>query len=202
MGESRITGTSGRAIPVRGDDIDTDRIIPARFLRCVSFDGLGEHAFEDDRKNFSDGKHPFDRAEFQGASILVVNGNFGCGSSREHAPWALLDQGITCVIAPSFADIFHNNCYKNGLLPITLPAETCETLAAQAGGAAPAVLNAANEIAVAAFLDRKIPFSRIALLVEDVLNQGDLPSPPQTLEDVLRVDEDARALAMRMLEPA
>ncbi|HCS18837.1 MAG TPA: 1-deoxy-D-xylulose-5-phosphate reductoisomerase, partial [Erythrobacter sp.] len=74
--------------------------------------------------------------------------------------------------------------------------------AAQVGGAAPAVLNAANEIAVAAFLDRKIPFSRIALLVEDVLNQGDLPSPPQTLEDVLRVDEDARTLAMRMLEPA
>ena len=82
------------------------------------------------------------------------------------------------------------------------PATRLAREAAQAGGAAPAVLNAANEIAVAAFLDRKIPFSRIALLVEDVLNQGDLPSPPQTLEDVLRVDEDARALAMRMLEPA
>jgi len=85
---------------------------------------------------------------------------------------------------------------------VRFPATRLAREAAQAGGAAPAVLNAANEIAVAAFLDRKIPFSRIALLVEDVLNQGDLPSPPQTLEDVLRVDEDARTLAMRMLEPA
>ena len=73
--------------------------------------------------------------QYQGAGILVAGENFGCGSSREHAPWALLDQGITCVIAPSFADIFHNNCFKNGILPIQLPYEVCAALAEQAGGA-------------------------------------------------------------------
>ena len=130
MGESRITGTSGRAIPVRGDDIDTDRIIPARFLRCVSFDGLGEHAFEDDRKNFSDGKHPFDRAEFQGASILVVNGNFGCGSSREHAPQSLMRWGIKGFIGVSFAEIFFGNCVANGLPCFTLDAAEVEEIQA------------------------------------------------------------------------
>lgn len=130
MGESRITGTSGRAIPVRGDDIDTDRIIPARFLRCVSFDGLGEHAFEDDRKNFSDGKHPFDRAEFQGASILVVNDNFGCGSSREHAPQSLMRWGIKGFIGVSFAEIFFGNCVANGLPCFTLEAAEVEAIQA------------------------------------------------------------------------
>ena len=130
MGESRITGTSGRAIPVRGDDIDTDRIIPARFLRCVSFDGLGEHAFEDDRKNFSDGKHPFDRAEFQGASILVVNDNFGCGSSREHAPQSLMRWGIKGFIGVSFAEIFFGNCVANGLPCFTLDAAEVEEIQA------------------------------------------------------------------------
>ena len=130
MGESRITGTSGRAIPVRGDDIDTDRIIPARFLRCVSFDGLGEHAFEDDRKNFSDGKHPFDRAEFQGASILVVNDNFGCGSSREHAPQSLMRWGIKGFIGVSFAEIFFGNCVANGLPCFTLEAAEVEEIQA------------------------------------------------------------------------
>ena len=109
----------GRALVIRGEDIDTDRIIPARFLKCVSFDALGDQVFADDRQELK-GEHPFDQERFQGASILVVNGNFGCGSSREHAPWALLDFGFRCIIGPSFADIFFNNCRKNGILLVVL----------------------------------------------------------------------------------
>ena len=120
---------AGRAIPIRGDEIDTDRIIPARYLRTVTFDDLGTHVFEDDRAG---GDHPFDDTNYKGASILVANANFGCGSSREHAPWALSDFGIRCVIAPSFADIFYNNCFQNGLLPVTLDEAAVAHITAQA----------------------------------------------------------------------
>ena len=117
-----IVRVSGRGLVLRGDDIDTDRIIPARFLKCVSFDALGEQVFADDRMELA-GKHPFDQEAHQGASILVVNDNFGCGSSREHAVWALADYGFRSVIAESYSDIFYNNCFKNGVLPITLDSE-------------------------------------------------------------------------------
>ena len=97
-----ITKIEGRALVLRGDDIDTDRIIPARFLKCVSFEALGAQAFADDRKEL-EGRHPFDLPAHQGASILVVNDNFGCGSSREHAPQALMRWGIRALIGVSFA---------------------------------------------------------------------------------------------------
>ena len=109
----QITEVTGSGIPLLIDDIDTDRIIPARFLRCVTFDGLGEHAFEDDRQQ--DRSHPFDDPRYKGSSVLIGGRNFGCGSSREHAPQALMRWGIKAVIAESFAEIFFGNCTTLGV---------------------------------------------------------------------------------------
>lgn len=121
---------SGRCIPVRGNDIDTDRIIPARYMKVVSFSGLGEFAFYDERFT-GDGNlksHSFNNEEFKGASVLIVNKNFGCGSSREHAPQALNRSGITVVIGESFAEIFEGNCGSMGIPVLTASNEVIETL--------------------------------------------------------------------------
>ena len=117
----------GKPLALFGDDIDTDRIIPARFLKCVSFDYLGQSVFADDRNNLN-GNHPFDLEKNQGASILVVNSNFGCGSSREHAPQALLRWGIRAIIGESFAEIFYGNCIAIGIPCFTLSKELIKNI--------------------------------------------------------------------------
>ena len=163
MNDKIVEKISGTAVPLRGDDIDTDRIIPARYLRCVTFDGLGEHAFEDDRKQDPD--HPFNQERFDGAAILIVGHNFGCGSSREHAPQSLNKWGIKGVIGQSFAEIFFGNCNAMGMPCMTVDADTCETLFGAAEADPPPHFEIDVSGGTIRFGDRSV--------------QGDMPSGPR-----------------------
>ncbi len=137
-----FTTLRGVAAPLKSSgallaNVDTDMIIPKQFLKTVTREGLKVGLFHEMKTNEDGTPNPdfvLNKPAYENASVMIAGDNFGCGSSREHAPWAILDQGIKCVIAPSFADIFFNNCFKNGILPIALPQDVCDELAKQAGG--------------------------------------------------------------------
>ena len=139
-----FTRLTGIAAPLPMANVDTDKIIPSRFLKTIARTGLGRNLFDGLRYEADGSEKPgfvLNREPYRHAEILVTHENFGCGSSREHAPWALLDFGIRCVIAPDFADIFYNNCFKNGILPVRLPREVCDALMADAAMGANARLS-------------------------------------------------------------
>lgn len=148
-----FTELTGIAAPLPLANVDTDKIIPARFLKTIKRTGLGVHLFDTLRFDADGAERPefvLNQPAYRHAEILIAHENFGCGSSREHAPWALLDFGIRCVIAPGFADIFHGNCFKNGILPISLPREVCDLLMEDAamGGNARLSVDLARQVVV------------------------------------------------------
>ncbi|GEO82110.1 3-isopropylmalate dehydratase small subunit [Pararhodospirillum oryzae] len=147
----KFTVLTGVAAPLPLINVDTDMIIPKQFLKTIKRTGLGKNLFDEMRYTADGAENPdfvLNKAAWRGATILVAGANFGCGSSREHAPWALLDFGIRCIIAPSFADIFFNNCFKNGILPIVLPQEEVDKLMddAERGANATVTVDLENQI--------------------------------------------------------
>ena len=158
-----FTTLTGVAAPLPLANVDTDKIIPARFLKTIKRTGLGVHLFDTLRYDAQGEERPgfvLNEAQYRNAEVLIAHENFGCGSSREHAPWALLDFGIRCVIAPSFADIFHTNCFKNGILPIALPRAVCDQLMedAKLGGNARLTVDLARQVVIRPN-GEEIPFS-------------------------------------------
>jgi 3-isopropylmalate/(R)-2-methylmalate dehydratase small subunit len=148
-----FTTLTGIAAPLPLANVDTDKIIPSRFLKTIKRTGLGVHLLDVLRYDAEGREQPdfvLNREPYRHAEILIAHENFGCGSSREHAPWALLDFGIRCVIAPDFADIFYNNCFKNGVLPIRLPRTVCDALMQDAamGGNARLTVDLARQVVV------------------------------------------------------
>ncbi len=149
----KFTTLTAIAAPLPLANVDTDKIIPARFLKTIRRSGLGVHLFDTLRYDENGAERPdfvLNQAPYRQAQILIAHENFGCGSSREHAPWALLDFGIRAVIAPDFADIFYNNCFKNGILPIRLPRAVCDALMedARQGDNARLTIDLAREVVV------------------------------------------------------
>jgi 3-isopropylmalate/(R)-2-methylmalate dehydratase small subunit len=201
----KLTTLTAVAAPLPLANVDTDKIIPARFLKTIRRTGLGVHLFDTLRYDASGAERPdfvLNRPPYRNAQILIAFENFGCGSSREHAPWALLDFGIRCVIAPDFADIFHNNCFKNGILPIRLPRPVCEALMADAqmGGNARLTVDLARQVVVRPN-GEEIPFEidpfRRHLLLEGLDDIG------QTLQHAPAIDAyEARERAERSWMPA
>ena len=159
-----VREVSGRAIPFGRKNIDTDVIIPARWLKTISREGLGRGAFETVR---ADPDNIFDSAEFKGSPILIAGDNFGCGSSREHAAWALLDLGIKAVIAPSFSDIFSGNAFKNGILTVVLPQDQVDRLL-EVATTDPVHIDLEHQTVTTSFQDRYTfeidPFRKACLL--------------------------------------
>ncbi len=167
-----FTKLSATAAPLPIINVDTDMIIPKQFLRTILRTGLGKHAFDEMRYNADGTENPdfvLNKPVYRNAQILIALDNFGCGSSREHAPWALADFGIRAVIAPSFADIFHNNCFKNGMLPVVLPKDQIDQLMARAAEhpESPVTVDLENNVVIAGNLSFPFaidPFRRHCLL--------------------------------------
>lgn len=161
----KVSTISGSAIPWGQKNVDTDVIIPARWLKTVSREGLGKGAFESVR---ADADNVIDAGLAAGATILIAGDNFGCGSSREHAAWAILDLGIKAVIAPSFSDIFSGNAFKNGLLTVVLPQEVIDRLLTVAGEGQPVTIDLENQVVTTPFQDRFSfaidPFRKMCLM--------------------------------------
>ncbi len=158
-----FTTLTAVAAPMAMANVDTDKIIPARFLKTIKRTGLGVHLFDTLRYDAEGHERPdfvLNTEPYRQAEVLIAYDNFGCGSSREHAPWALLDFGIRCVIAPSFADIFHTNCFKNGILPIRLSREICDKLMedAKLGGNARLTVDLARQVVIRPS-GEEVPFS-------------------------------------------
>ncbi len=187
----KFTTTTGVAAALPLANIDTDKVIPARFLKTIKRTGLGVHLFDTLRYD-SEGKERPDfvlnQEPYRKAEILIAFENFGCGSSREHAPWALLDFGIRCIIAPDFADIFHTNCFKNGILPIRLPRHICEPLMedSRMGGNARITVDLARQVVVRPN-GEEIPFE-IDPFRKHLLLNG-LDDIGQTLQHATEIDQ-------------
>ncbi|NOG70390.1 3-isopropylmalate dehydratase small subunit [Roseicella sp. DB1501] len=201
-----FTTLTGIAAPLPKANVDTDQIIPARFLKSISRSGFGKNLFANFRYREDGSENPdfvLNQEPYRKAEILIAFENFGCGSSREHAPWALLDFGIRCVIAPDFADIFHNNSFKNGVLPVKLPREVCEQLMedARMGGNARLTVDLEREVVVRPN-GEEIPF-KIDPLRRHLLLNG-LDDIGQTMQHAPAIDafEAKRAAAQPWLAGA
>jgi 3-isopropylmalate/(R)-2-methylmalate dehydratase small subunit len=185
-----FTTLTGIAAPLPQANVDTDKIIPARFLKTIARTGLGKSLFANIRYREDGSENPdfiLNQEPYRRAEILIAFENFGCGSSREHAPWALLDFGIRCVIAPDFGDIFHNNSFKNGILPIKLPREICEKLMedARLGANARLTVDLARQVVVRPN-GEEIPFEVDAFRKHLLLNG--LDDIGQTLQHAPAID--------------
>ncbi|CAA9250298.1 MAG: 3-isopropylmalate dehydratase small subunit [uncultured Acetobacteraceae bacterium] len=185
-----FTTLTGVAAPLPMANVDTDKIIPARFLKSINRTGFGKNLFHSMRFREDGSENPdfvLNQPAYRNAEVLIAFENFGCGSSREHAPWALLDFGIRCVIAPDFADIFHNNCFKNGILPVRLPREVCEALMddARLGGNARLTVDLERQVVVRPS-GEEIPFEVDPLRKHLLLNG--LDDIGQTLQHAGAID--------------
>jgi len=185
-----FTTLTGIAAPLPRANVDTDQIIPARFLKSIARTGFGKNLFANFRYREDGSENPdfvLNQEPYRKAEVLIAYENFGCGSSREHAPWALTDFGIRCVIAPDFADIFHNNSFKNGLLPVKLPRAVCEQLIedAKLGGNARITVDLARQVVIRPSVE-EIPFEVDPLRKHLLLNG--LDDIGQTLQHATAID--------------
>ncbi len=198
-----FTTLTAIAAPLPLANVDTDKVIPARFLKTIKRTGLGVNLFYTLRYDTQGAERPdfvLNTEPYRHAEILIAHENFGCGSSREHAPWALLDFGIRCVVAPSFADIFYNNCFKNGILPIQLPRAVCDQLMedAKMGGNARITIDLPRQVVIRPS-GEEIPF-RIDPFRKHLLLNG-LDDIGQTMQRTPKIDayEAERAQAQSWL---